>query len=157
MGSGYPISAIAGKREWMRLVEEGKVIQAGTMNSSNPTVAAALATIEVLESEQPYERLFRYGRKLMEGLKEAAAQSNQNLLVQGPGPMFHVGFTDLKAVKDYRDTFAFDRVKLNKFISAMHDNKIRIIGRGLWYISAAHSEEDIDKAIKIATKVLNEM
>lgn len=157
MGSGYPISALVGKREWMRLVEEGKVIQAGTMNSGNPTVAAALATIEVLESEQPYERLFRYGRKLMNGLQEAAAQSNQNLLVQGPGPMFHIGFTHLKTIRDYRDTLMLDRVKLGKFISAMHDHKIRIIGRGLWYISAAHSEEDIDRAIQVATKVLNEM
>ncbi len=47
MGSGYPISAIVGKREWMELIAEGKVIHAGTMNSGNPTVAAALATIEV--------------------------------------------------------------------------------------------------------------
>ena len=55
------------------------------MNSSNATVAAALATIEVLESENPYNRLFQYGRKLMEGLKQAALETNQNLLIQGPG------------------------------------------------------------------------
>lgn len=157
MGSGYPISALVGKKEWMKLVEEGKVILAGTMNSGNPTVAAALATIEILESEQPYERLFRYGKKLMDGLKQAAVQSGQNLLVQGPGPMFNIAFTDMDAVRDYRDTLKLDRVKLGKFISAMHDHKIRIIGRGLWYISAAHTEDEIDEAINVATKVLKEM
>lgn len=157
MGSGYPISALAGKREWMKFVEEGKVILAGTMNSGNPTVAAALATIEVLELEQPHDRLFRYGIKLMNGLKKAAEKSGQNLLVQGPGPMFNIGFTNLQTVKDYRDTLLFDRAKLGKFISAMHDNKIRIIGRGLWYISAAHTEQDIDHAIEIAARVLFEM
>jgi glutamate-1-semialdehyde 2,1-aminomutase len=141
----------------MGLIEEGKVIQAGTMNSSNPTVAAALATIEVLESENPYERIFRYGRRLMDGLKKVAAESNQNLLVHGLGPMFNVGFTDLKKVNDYRDTLMFDRVKSGKFIGAMHDNKIRIIGRGLWYISAAHSEEDIDRAIEVAKEVLQKI
>src|SRR5690606_36247679 len=36
MGSGYPISAVVGKREWMELIEQGKVIHAGTMNSGNP-------------------------------------------------------------------------------------------------------------------------
>jgi glutamate-1-semialdehyde 2,1-aminomutase len=154
MGSGYPISAIVGKREWMSLIEEAKVIHAGTMNSSNATIAAALATIEVLEKENPYERMFRLGNKLMDGLRKAAADNNHNLLVQGPGPMFNIGFTDLKSVNDYRDTLSYDRAKLGKFISAMHDERIRIIGRGLWYISAAHTEADIDHAIEVSTRVL---
>ena len=157
MGSGYPISAIVGKREWMGLIEEAKVIHAGTMNSSNPTIAAALATIEVLEKENPYERMFRLGNKLMDGIRKAAADYNHNLLVQGPGPMFNIGFTNLEKVKDYRDTLTYDKAKLGKFIAAMHDERIRIIGRGLWYISTAHTEEDIDHAIKISSKVLAAM
>lgn len=157
MASGYPISAVAGKRKWMNSIEESRVIQAGTMNSSNATVAAALATIEVLETENPYDRLYRYGKKLMEGIREAAKATNQNLLVQGQGPMFNTAFTNLKSVKDFRDTLSFDRIKLHKFISGMQDSKIRIIGRGLWYISAAHSEEDIDDAIKMVKKVLRNL
>ena len=105
LGSGYPISAIVGKREWMSLIEESKVIHAGTMNSSNPTVAAALATISVLEQEQPYERMFMLGNKLMNGLRKAAAIANQKVLVQGPGPMFILAFTEHTAFNDYRDTF----------------------------------------------------
>ncbi|MEJ7694406.1 aspartate aminotransferase family protein [Daejeonella sp.] len=157
MGSGYPISAIVGKKEWIGLIEDAKVIHAGTMNSSNPTIAAALATIQVLETENPYERLFRLGNKLKDGLIKAAEENNLNLLVQGPGPMFNIAFTDLKKAKDYRDTLTFDKAKLGKFIAAMHDKKIRVIGRGLWYISAAHSEEDIDQAIKISAEVMSEM
>lgn len=157
MGSGYPISAIVGKREWIGLIEDAKVIHAGTMNSSNATIAASLATIEVLESENPYERMFRLGKKLMEGIKKAAADANQNLLVQGPGPMFNIAFTDLKKAKDYRDTLTFDKAKLGAFIAAMHNEKVRVIGRGLWYISAAHTEEDIDHAIAVSAKVLSKM
>lgn len=157
MGSGYPISAIVGKREWMGLIEEAKVIHAGTMNSSNPTIAAALATIEVLEKENPYERMFRLGNKLMDGIRKAAADYNHNLLVQGPGPMFNIGFTNLEKVKDYRDTLTYDKAKLGKFIAAMHDERVRIIGRGLWYISAAHTEEDIDHAIEVSRRVLSNM
>jgi glutamate-1-semialdehyde 2,1-aminomutase len=157
MGSGYPISAIVGKRDWMVLIEEGKVIHAGTMNASNPTIAAALATIEVLEQENPYERMFRLGNKLMNGIREAAEVYNHNLLVQGPGPMFNIGFTDLKKVKDYRDTLTYDKAKLGKFISAMHDERIRIIGRGLWYISTAHTDADIDHAIAVSKRVLSTM
>jgi glutamate-1-semialdehyde 2,1-aminomutase len=154
IASGYPFSVIAGKKEWMSLIEDARVIHAGTMNSGNATVAAALATIEILESENPYDRLFQYGKQLMNGLKEAAFEANQNLLIQGPGPMFHTGFTSLDSVKDYRDTLSYDKVKLGKFIARMHDEGVRIIGRGLWYISAAHTQEDILFATKKAKKVL---
>ena len=157
IGSGYPISAVVGKKEWMRLVEEGKVIHAGTMNSNNPTVAAALATLNILEKEQPHERMYQYGKKLMEGLRQAAAATHQNLLVQGLGPMFHTGFTSLNQVKDYRDTFAYDRGKLGKFIAGMHHHGVRVIGRGLWYISAVHTEADIDQAIETTREVLSEL
>lgn len=157
LASGYPISAIVGKKSWMTLLEQGTVIHAGTMNSGNPTVAAALATIEVLQSEQPHETLYRLGRKLIDGLREAAAEVKQNLLVQGIGPMFHTGFTDLTTALDYRDTLRYDRAKLGKFIAAMHDNGVRIIGRGLWYISTAHTDGDIDQAIGTARKVFRTM
>jgi glutamate-1-semialdehyde 2,1-aminomutase len=154
MGSGYPISAIVGKREWMHLIEAAKVIHAGTMNSSNATIAASLATIEVLEEENPYDRLFEYGQRLREGLQQAAVETGQNLLVQGIGPVVHCGFTNLSQVKDYRDTFSFDKAKLGKFIAGLHNKKVRVIGRGLWYISAAHTEDEIDHAVKAAREVL---
>lgn len=154
MGSGYPISAVVGKREWMSVIEESKVIHAGTMNSSNPTIAAALATILFLEVENPYPRMYRLGNKLMEGLRKAAVLANQKILVQGPGPMFILAFTELESFKDYRDTLQSDKAKLSKFIATMHNSKIRIIGRGLWYIGAAHTEEDIDHTIQVASEVL---
>ncbi|MDQ7947929.1 MAG: aminotransferase class III-fold pyridoxal phosphate-dependent enzyme [Pedobacter sp.] len=85
MGSGYPISAIVGKREWLNLLETGQVIHAGTMNSGNPTVAAALATIQVLQRENPYRRMFDLGQQLMAGLRNAAEKTGHKLLVQDLG------------------------------------------------------------------------
>ncbi|AHF14616.1 aspartate aminotransferase family protein [Niabella soli] len=155
MGSGYPISAIVGKYEWMELIEKSIVIHAGTMNSSCPMIAASLATLRVLERDNPYPQLFALGQRLMDGLRNAAKQSGQNLIVTGPGPMFVTAFGGGEMMRNYRDTLKTDRLKLSRFIAAMHDRNIRIIGRGLWYISAAHTEEDIDHAIKIATEVLS--
>lgn len=157
IASGYPLSAIVGKREWMHLVEEGKVIHAGTMNSGNATVAAALATIRTLEKENPYERMYALGHELMEGLSSAAKETGLHLLVQGQGPVFHTGFTHLKEVNDYRDTLTYDKVMLNRFVSGMHDRGIRVIGRGLWYISAVHTKEDIQYTIKVAKQVLEDI
>jgi glutamate-1-semialdehyde 2,1-aminomutase len=157
MGSGYPISAIVGKREWMDLIEQGNVIHAGTMNSGNPTVAAALSTIRVLERENPYERMYALGRQLMDGLREAAEQTGQNLMVQGLGPMFVTYFSDHGTCHDYRDTLKADKGKLGRFIAGLHDRGVRVIGRGLWYISAVHTEEDINTAIETANQVLADL
>jgi glutamate-1-semialdehyde 2,1-aminomutase len=154
MGSGYPVSAIVGKKDWMKFIETSKVIHAGTMNSSNATIAASLATIEVLEEEKPYKRLFQYGKKLKEGLQDAASDTGQNLLVQGFGPIVHSGFTNLEKIGNYRDTFSFDKPKLAKFIAGLHNKGIRVIGRGLWYIGTAHTEKDIDNAINTVKEVL---
>ena len=157
LASGYPLSAIVGKKEWMDLLAQGKVIQAGTMNSSNPTVAAALATMEVLEEENPYERIYRLGRYLIDGIKQLATKHSQNLVVQGLGPMLHTGFTDLPEVNDFRDTLLYDKVKLSKFVALLHNKGIRIIGRGLWYISAVHTQQDVDDALTKVDEALEEL
>ncbi|WP_316814388.1 aspartate aminotransferase family protein [Pedobacter heparinus] len=157
IGSGYPISVITGKKTWMKLIEEAKVIHAGTMNSSNATVAAALATIDVLEKERPYERMFKLGKEMMDGIRKAAKLTGHQLLVQGPGPMFNISFTEQKKISDFRGTLACDKVKLGKFIAGMHDQGIRIIGRGLCYISAVHTAEDINFAIGKIEKVLKKL
>ena len=157
LASGYPISAIVGKKEWMQLVTDGKVIHAGTMNTSNATVAAALATMEVLEAPGTYPRLFRLGSMLMEGIRNVARETGHKMLVQGPGPMFHTGFTSSESVLDFLGTLDYDKKKLSLFIAGMHDRGIRIIGRGLWYISTAHSEEDIRQAIETTRQVLLQM
>jgi len=157
MGSGYPISAIVGKHEWMELVAAGKVIHAGTMNAGNPTVAAALATIEVLEQEMPYDRMHRLGRKLMQGLQRAAADAAQDLSVQGLGPMFVTYFGVSQPLSDYRDTLGTNKAKLGRFVAGLHDAGVRVIGRGLWYISAAHTEAEINQAIEVASRVLHDM
>jgi glutamate-1-semialdehyde 2,1-aminomutase len=155
--SGYPISAIVGKHEWMELIEQGRVIHAGTMNSSNATVAAALATINILQTENPYKRMYALGKQLMDGLADAAKKHNKKLVVQGPGPMFNTAFTDLDEIKDYRDTLNVNKQLLGNFIAGMHRRGVRIIGRGLWYISAAHTEDDIILAITTANQVLSEI
>jgi glutamate-1-semialdehyde 2,1-aminomutase len=157
MASGYPISVLAGKRETMQLIAAGKVIHAGTMNSGQPGVAAAMATIETLQRENVPASLCALGSKLIAGLREAVRQTGQNLLVQGPGPMFHVGFTAREQVRDYRDTLAYDKALYARFVAGMQERGIRLIGRGLWYLSAAHTEAEIEQAVTTAKEVLREL
>jgi glutamate-1-semialdehyde 2,1-aminomutase len=80
------------------------------------------------------------------------------LRVQGPGPMLQAGFAaNADPILDYRGTLSYDRPRYRVFLEAMQDRGIRLIGRGLWYVSAAHTEDDIDHAVATAGAVLAEM
>lgn len=157
ISNGYPISVLAGKQAWMQPIVEGKVIHAGTANAGNPSVAAALATIQIMERDRVHEKLHRLGQRLMAGLNDAATQAQQRLLVQGPGPIVHVAFTDLACAKDLRDTFAFDKAKLAAFVLGMQERGVRLLGRGTFYLSAAHTEKDVDHAVDVARAVLTHL
>jgi len=154
IASGYPISAIVGKKEWMEEIATARVIHAGTMNTGNPSVAAALATVSILEREDPYPRMFALGERLRQGLREIAQTTGHQMLVSGIGPVVHSGFTDMERAVDFRDVLRFDKGKLKSFIAALHDEGLRVIGRGLWYISAVHTEAEIDQALGLAREVL---
>ena len=157
VANGYPLSILAGRRQLMQLIAEGRVIHAGTMNGGVASVAAATATIKVLERDDVHARLFAHGQRLMEGLRDAAKDTGLPLLVQGLGPMFHTGFTSRDAVHDYREALSYDTALGATFIRGLHDHGIRVLGRGLWYISAAHTREDIDYAIETAHEVLRKL
>ena len=143
----------------MNLIAEGRVLHAGTMNSNNVCVAACSATLDVLSREngEIYNRLYKLGALLMEGLRVRAAHRGHSLLVQGPGPMFHTGFTGLRQVKNYRESLSLDGEKLGKFVFGMLEKGVRVIGRGLWYVSAAHTEADIEQTLRVADEVFREM
>ncbi len=154
LANGFPISALVGKAEVMEPLARGQVIHAGTMNSGVPSVAAALATLDQLEQRQVHARLFELGRQLMDQLADASRRAGHPLLLQGPGPMFHAGFTPLERVRHYRDTLQYDTAKYARFVAGMHDRGVRLIGRGIWYLSAAHEPEHIEQAARTAYEVL---
>lgn len=154
LASGYPLSVLAGRRRWMQPIADGRVIHAGTLNAGVSSVAAALATLDVLEHEQVHPRLFALGTRLMEGLQAIAREMELPLHVQGLGPMFHTGFTVLPDVRDFRDCLSYDKAAYTRFVARMHDRGVRLIGRGLWYISAAHTEDEIDRTLEIARDIL---
>lgn len=157
LASGYPLSVLLGKKRFMQPIADGTVIHAGTMNSGNPSMAAALATLAVLEQDNVHSRLFELGTRLMDGLRDASQRAGHPLLIQGLGPMFHAGFTTLAKVRDFRETLTYNKPKYAAFVNGMQDRGLRLIGRGLWYVSGAHTSEEIDSCVATAFEVLKGM
>lgn len=158
MASGFPVSFLAGKRHIMEFIATGKVMHAGTYNSNNPSIAAAAATVEILENDADlYERIQSLGLRLQSGLKKAAEENGHDILLSGPGQITHLGFTKCQKLINYRNCLEFDGAKYAKFTKELLDRGIRVIGRGIWYISAVHTEVDVDEAINVAAEVFRVM
>jgi glutamate-1-semialdehyde 2,1-aminomutase len=150
LATGFPISCLAGSEPVMRLFSSGEVMHGGTFNSNVVSCVAALATLRELESSGVYQRLVTVGSKLMEGLRGAARRLSLPLLVQGIGPVFHTTFTEQSEIFDYRDYLKCDLTRQKQFVEALVKNGVRITSRGTWFLSTAHTDDDIDTTIGAA-------
>jgi len=159
MAAGFPISCVAGRKDIMNLITQGKVIHAGTFNSNPVSLAAAYATIKELGKDNGaiYKRIFKLGKRLKEGIKEIAEEIKFPVLLQGPGPMFHLFFTNKKAVNHYRDYLESDVKTYGKFIEHLLDEGIFSLNRGIWYLSAAHSNNDIDRTLEAIGRTIRHL
>ncbi|MBZ9764458.1 glutamate-1-semialdehyde 2,1-aminomutase [Mesorhizobium sp. CA8] len=78
LGNGFSVSALAGKREYMRLgglehTDRPRVFLLSTTHGAEThALAAAIATMRTYQSEPVIEHLYRQGTKLREGIEEAA-------------------------------------------------------------------------------------
>lgn len=159
LGGGFPISALVGSRRFMEPLATHEVYHAGTLNGSNASIAAASAVINVMGKNDSagFAHIRRLGEKLRDGLAEIGANGKLNLRVQGPGPMFHLGFSELATATSYDDVPSFDNALYGAFCSRMRARGVRLIERGLWYISLSHTDADVEHTLATAGEVLADM
>ncbi|MDH6229806.1 glutamate-1-semialdehyde 2,1-aminomutase [Mesorhizobium soli] len=78
MANGFSVSALAGKREYMRLgglnhTDRPRVFLLSTTHGAEThALAAAIATMRIFQNEPVIEHLYRQGQKLRRGIEEAA-------------------------------------------------------------------------------------
>jgi glutamate-1-semialdehyde 2,1-aminomutase len=159
MASGYPVACVAGKRRLMDLVANSTVMHAGTYNANVACVAASLATVSELEDRNPeiYQQVYSHGERLMDGIREIFRRDGVCGLVQGVGCAFHVSFTDREAITDYRSALSGDTPRYWRLARLLQEERVHVIPRGLWYVSAAHTDEDIDETLEAFGRALRRL
>lgn len=123
-------------------------------------MAASAAALTELTRDNGaiYGRLDVIGAQLMEGIRAIAARRGLPMLVQGVPTAFHVSFTELPAIRDYRDFVGgCDRERYARFSVAMLRHGVRLIERGIWYISAAHTEAHVAQTLAAVDAALDDM
>ncbi len=153
LGAGYPIAALAGKREIMQLIGRGDVLHGGSYNTNVVSTIAALHALEELDRDDgaAYLEMERQGNVLMEGLRRLAKRIGNKLLVQGLPTAFNTCFTDRREIVDYRDYAQHtDAECLRFFLKVLQDHGVRVTSRGTWFLSTAHTDQDIEDTLAAA-------
>jgi glutamate-1-semialdehyde 2,1-aminomutase len=149
IAGGLPLSVLAGTEEVMEPIVSGAVVHSGTLNGNPLVLAAARATLETLCAEDGaiYRQLWKMGQALRDGLTAALREKGLDVVTTGGGPVFQLHFQD-RAPVNYRETLSHDRALYSDFALAMLDEGHLILPDGRWYLSAAHTEQDIDDTLK---------
>jgi glutamate-1-semialdehyde 2,1-aminomutase len=149
VGAGVPLSVLAGRLEYMQRIASGEVIHAGTLNGNPLSLAAARAAIEVLAAGDGsiYKDLRSRADRLRTGIENTLNNAGFPVTTSGDGPLFQVSFTDAPA-RNYRDTLRVQTNLYADFAMGLLDQGILTLPDGRWYVSAAHTEEDIDHTLE---------
>jgi glutamate-1-semialdehyde 2,1-aminomutase len=151
LGAGFPISAYGGKADIMRLTAEGTVPLGGTYNSNVMAMAAARATLQILEenSDTIYSELFQMGERLRQGANEVMKRQGIPAYAAGIGPVLQLWFSEAE-IREYRDARKYLKTGLYRiFWEEMLSQGIYFHPSPFenWFISTAHTMDEITATI----------
>jgi len=158
IGGGLPVGAYGGRRDIMNLVSPaGPVYQAGTLSGNPLAMQAGITTLRLLQDLDIYQRLDVLAKQLEDGLRQSAKAAQCAVSVQRCGSMFTPFFSpDGAPVHNYADALLCDQAAFSKFFQVLLDEGVLIPPSQFeaWFVSAAHSENDIEKTIALAEKAM---
>jgi glutamate-1-semialdehyde 2,1-aminomutase len=156
IGGGLPVGAFGGRADIMdHLAPLGPVYQAGTLSGNPLAMAAGLAALKELENGNYYTILEQRGAQLEAGMKAAAQAAGLPVTFKRVGSMFCGYFTDAP-VHNLADAMKSDRQRFAKYFHGMLDAGVYLAPSQFeaGFISAAHSEADIEATVQAAARVM---
>lgn len=155
IGGGMPVGAYGGRRDIMSVVSPaGPVYQAGTLSGNPVAMASGIATLRTLKSTNPYPRLEQITQQLTSRLSELATKAGIDHTIPQVGSMFTLFFNNA-AVVDHRVAVQSDTARFAKYFHGMLDRGVYLACSQFEanFVSAAHSEADIQATLQAAEAV----
>lgn len=139
MANGWPISAIVGRREIMKLFDE--VFFSFTFGGEALSLAASIATIHEIKNKNVIAHLWEQGRRLMDGYSVLAKEYSLSDYTRciGLPPHTVVTFSDQSGEESLVMKSLFQQECLKRGILFL----------GLQNICFSHSEADIDDTLRV--------
>jgi glutamate-1-semialdehyde 2,1-aminomutase len=137
IANGYPLAACVGRDSLRQAAQE--VFFTGSYFTSAVPMAASLANLKELQASGAIDRMRTIGEKLRAGLLSQARSAGLGVTYSGPPALPYMTFND--------DAGHFDRAKV--FSGACARAGVYFAPRHNWFISAAHTERDIDDTLNV--------
>lgn len=161
IGGGLPVGAFGGKTEIMsQIAPLGPVYQAGTLSGNPLAMAAGLAMLECLSSQENiYTQLSESCSKLVTGIQQRADQNGIPLTTNQVGGMFGIFFTEEKVIDSFAKATACNIERFKWFHNLMLQEGIYLAPSAYeaGFISSAHDDEIIEKTIQASDRVFKKL
>jgi glutamate-1-semialdehyde 2,1-aminomutase len=139
IANGYPLAAVLGSNRARQAAKS--IFVTGSFWLSADAMAASLATLDALEKEDGVATIHRRGKQLWNGLERQAAEQSLEINLTG-----HVAMPYLSFVGDR------DHHLAEVFAAACALEGTWVHPRHNWFMSAAHTEEDISHALRATSR-----
>ena len=152
MGGGFPCAAFGGHREVMEhLAPVGPVYQAGTLSGNPVAVAAGIATLDLIDEQNPYPQLEATADELVDGLGRAFTANGMPATINREGSMFSVFFSK-GPVTCFDQAKAADHDRFARFFHHMLENGVALPPSGyeLWTLGTTHGPEEVARVLRAA-------
>jgi glutamate-1-semialdehyde 2,1-aminomutase len=154
LGNGYPAAAFGGKKAIMQIVGHG-VSQGGTYNNNKPGVAAAYATLSLLQSQPILETIALRGQRLMDGLKAIFAEAGIPACFNGYPAMFSFAL-GVETVTNQRNWSESEKEFYLRLVEAAIERGVMPDHdpREPWFLCYSHGDEEIDETLNVMRDVV---
>lgn len=159
IGAGLPVGAYGGRAEIMNCVSPvGKVYQAGTLSGNPVAMAAGIAMLNLIRSENPYPKLEQLSQRLAAGFQSAADETQTEITINRVGSMLTVFLTGAN-VTDLATATTSDTARFSKWFHGL-------LNRGVYlpcsqfeamFVSAVHTANEIDQTTHAAREAFAEL
>jgi len=160
IGGGMPVGAFGGRREVMEHIAPlGPVYQAGTLSGNPVAMAAGMKTLELIAEPGFYQRLTRSVDRLCDGIEVAARDAGIALTTNRVGGMFGLFFSEEPRIRRFDQVMACEQDRFKLFFHGLLERGIYLAPSAFeaGFVSAAHSDADVDETIAKAAEVLAEL
>jgi glutamate-1-semialdehyde 2,1-aminomutase len=157
IAGGFPVAAIAGSEKLLHKVGTGEINHSGTFNGYAIGSAATIAAMKILARPDMYADLEKLGTTLTEEMKRLAVEHGAPLHIQGLPMAFHLSFGSDEKIRSYEDLMKQNDALYKSFVKVVRESKLWITDRGIWYVSMAHTQEDVQMTLERFDNALSKM
>jgi glutamate-1-semialdehyde 2,1-aminomutase len=162
ISGGLPLGVLCGRKDIMEIANPKRRLQmlpfsmqTGTFSSNPVCMSVACAVISELEKPGVYERLQEVGAKVSAGLRDAIEHAGIEACVTGVPSVFEIWFTATEPF-DHRSAKQSDFYESVRFSDLLLQQGV-LKAAEKFFVSTAHSEQDIERTIEAFHVALEQM